>query len=76
MTSCEKGKFLYSFFILLTQWYKFPAPELTNFHIFIIDVPLNVTLILKSRYLTVHVKINYETLCIGRFSGKTQRRIQ
>ena len=50
MTSCEKGKFLYSFFILLTQWYKFPAPELTNFHIFIIDVPLNVTLFLKSRY--------------------------
>ena len=70
MMSCEKGKFPYSFFILLTQWYKFPASKLTNFHIFIIHLPLNVTLFSKSRYLTVHIKINYAPLCIGRFSGK------
>ena len=52
--SCEKGKFSYSFFILLTQWHEFHTPKLTNFHIFIIPPPLNVTLFSKSPYLTVH----------------------
>ena len=35
---------------------------------------LNLTLFSKSPYLTAHIKINYETGCMGRFSGgkKTQ----
>ena len=66
--SCEKWKFLYSFFIVLTQWHKFLTPKLTSSYIFITPLPLNVTLISKSSYLTVHIKINYETGCIGRFS--------
>ena len=37
------------------------APKLTNFQIFIIPLPLNVTLFSKSLYLTAHLKINYET---------------
>ena len=68
MMSAEKGKFPYSFFILLTQLHEFPAPKLTNFHIFIIPLPLKVTLFSKSPYLTAHVKINYEAVCIGRFT--------
>ena len=60
MMLCEKGNFLCSFFILLTQWHEFPAQKLTNFHIFIIP-------------LTVHININYETGCIETFSEKTQR---
>ena len=68
--SCEKGKFPYCFLILLTQWHEFPSPELTNFHIFIIPFPLNVALFSKSPYLTVHIKINYETGCMGRFLKK------
>ena len=55
---------------------KLPAQELTNFHIFIISLPLNVTLFSKSPYLTAHVKINYKTGCIGRFPEKIQRCIQ
>ena len=47
-----------------------PGPELTNFPIFIILLPLNVTLFSKSPYLTVHIKINYETGCMGRFLKK------
>ena len=74
--SYEKGKFPYTFFILLTHCHEFPAPKLTNFHIFIIPLPLNVILFSKSSYLTVHIKINYETGCTGRFSEKTQRCIQ
>ena len=70
MMSCEKGKFPYSFFILLTQRHECPAPKLTNFHIFIIPLPLNVTSFSKSPYLTAHIKINYETGCIGRISEK------
>ena len=74
--SCEKGKFPSLFVILLTQLPESPAPKLTNFHIFIIPLPFNVTLSSKSPYLTAHIKINYETGCIGRFSEKTQRCIQ
>ena len=59
MMSCEKGKFPYTFFILLT-----------NFHIFMISLPLNLTLFSRSLYLTAHIKINYETGCIGKFSEK------
>ena len=68
--SYEKGKFPYPFFILLTHCHEFPAPKLTNFHISIIPLPLNVILFSKSSYLTVHIKINYETGCTGRFSEK------
>ena len=75
MMSCKRGKFSYSFIILLTQLHKFPAPKLTHFHIFILPLPLNVTLFSKSPYLTAHIKINYETGCIGRFSENTQRSI-
>ena len=73
----EKGKFPYSFFILLTQLHEFPAPKLTSFHIFITFLTLNVTLFSKSPYLTTHIKIDYETGCTGRSSEeKTQRCIQ
>ena len=57
MMSCKKGKFPYSSFMLLTQWHQFPAPKLTNFHIFIIPLSLNLTLFSKSLYLTAHVKL-------------------
>ena len=73
--SREKGKFPYSFFIPLTQYHRFPAPKLTNFHVFIISFSLNVTLLSNSPYLTAHIKINYGTCCIRRFSEKTQRCI-
>ena len=72
MMSCEKEKFPYSFFILQES----PAPKLTSCHIFIIPLPLNVTLFSKSSYLTVRIKINYESGCIGKFSEKTQKCIQ
>ena len=52
MMSCEKGKFPYSLLTLMTQWHEFPDPKLTNFHIFIIFLPLSVTLLSKSRCLT------------------------
>ena len=68
--SYERGKFPYSLFILLTQWHEFPAAKLTNFHIFIISLPLKVTLFSKSPYLTAHVKTNYETGWIGKISEK------
>ena len=55
MIRCEKKKFLYSFFILLTQCHEFPTPKLTSFHIFIIPLPLNVTLFSKSPYLTIQI---------------------
>ena len=64
MMSCKKGKFPCSFFILLTQCHEFPAPEMINFYIFIITLPLNVILFSKSPYLTAYVKIYYETGCI------------
>ena len=76
MISRDKGRFPYSFFILLTQWHYFPAPNLANFHIPIVSLPLNVTVFLKSPYLTAHIIIYYETRCIDRFSEKTQRCIQ
>ena len=76
MMSREKGKFPYSFFILLNQRYEFPAPILTNFYIFIIPLLLDVILFLTSSYLTSHIRINYETSCIGKFSENTQRCIQ
>ena len=31
---------------------------------------MNVTLFSKSAYFTAHIKINYQTGCIGSFSGK------
>ena len=70
MMWCEKGKFLYPFFILLTQMHEISAPKLTNFHIFIIPLPLKVALFSKSAYLTAHIKINYETGYIGGFLKK------
>ena len=74
--SSKKGKFLYSFFILPTQWHEFPSPKLRNFHIFIVPFFLNVTLFSKNPHLTAHIKINYEAGCIGRFSEKTQKCTQ
>ena len=70
MMSCEKQTFPYSFFIRLTQWHEFPVPKLTHFYVFIIPLPLNVTLFSKSPYLTAHIKINYEAGCIGSFRKK------
>ena len=64
MLSCEKEKFPYSFLILLAQWHEFPAPKLTNFHIFIFHLLLNLASFSKSPYMTVHININYETGCI------------
>ena len=75
MTSYEKGKFPYSFFILLIQWHEFPALKMTNFLIFIIPLPLNVTLSSRSPYFTAHIKINYDTGCTGRFSGKKHKDV-
>ena len=69
--SCEKGKLPYSFFKLMTQGHEFPATKLTNFHIFIIPLPLNMTLFSKSPYLTAHIKMNYETGSIGKSSEET-----
>ena len=73
--SCENGNFLYSFFILLTQWHEFPAPKLTNFHVFIIPLPLNVALISKNLYLFTRIEINNETGCIECFSEKKNRDV-
>ena len=39
------------------KWYESSAPKLTNFHIFIIPLPLNMALFSKSPYLTAHIKI-------------------
>ena len=55
MISCEKEKFTYFFFLLLTKWYEFPAPKLTNLYIFIIPIPLNMHLLSKNPYLTAHI---------------------
>ena len=66
----EKRNFPYSSFILPTQWHEFVTLKLPHFHIFIIPLPLNVSPYL-SPYLTTHIKINFETGCIGRFSEKT-----
>ena len=43
--SIKKGQLLYPFFKLLTQSHDSPAPKLTDFHICITLLPLNVTLI-------------------------------
>ena len=68
-TKDNDTKITYSFFILLNQWYEFPAPKLTNFHIFIIPLLLNVTFFfLRIPWLNI---LNYETGCIGGFSEKT-----
>ena len=72
MMSYENEKYLYAFFILLTQRPEFIAPKLTNFCIFIILLPLNVKLFPKSPYLAAHIKINSETGYIGRFSEKAE----
>ena len=72
MMSSEKEKFPFSFFILLAEWHELPAPKLTIFHIFIIALPLNVTLFSKSPFLAAHINVDYETSCIKRFSEKTQ----
>ena len=76
MMPCEKEKFSYSFFIFLTRWHEFPAPKLTIFHNFISPLPLNVTLFLKIPYLIAHIKTNYETGCIRRFSEKKKKQKQ
>ena len=55
MMSCKKGRFLYSFFILLTQRHELPVPKLTNFHIFVIPLPFNVKLFSKKPYLTAYI---------------------
>ena len=56
---------------------KVPCAKLmANFQIFVIPLPVNMTLLSKSSYLTGHIKINYERGCIVRFSKKTQRCIQ
>ena len=73
--SCKKRKFPYSFFTLLTQLYEFPAPTLTYFHIVTILLPLNVTSFSKRPYFTAHIKITYETGCIGRFSKKKHKDV-
>ena len=75
MTSRQKGRFPYCIFILLTQWHKFP-PKLRIFYVCINLLSLNVTLFSKDLYLTVHIKINYEAGCIGRFFEKIERYIQ
>ena len=56
MMVCDKEKFPYPFVILLTQWHKLLASKLTNFHIFIIHLPLNVALFSKSPYLIARFK--------------------
>ena len=70
MMSCKKRKFLCFFFILLTQCYEFPDPKLTNLHIFIIPLLLNLILFSKSPNLTAHIKTKYETGFIERFCEK------
>ena len=72
----NKGKFPYALFILMTQWHEFLARKIDKFSYFIIPLPLNLTLFSNRPYLTAHIKTNYETGCIGRFSQKTQRCIQ
>ena len=54
----EVRKFPNPFFMLLTQRHEFCTPKLFS----------------KSPYLTVNIKINYETGCIGRFSEKKTKR--
>ena len=66
----RKGKFPFSFFIFLTQCHEFPALKFKNFYVFIIPLPLKVTLFSKSCYLTVYIKFDYETGWFGRFSTK------
>ena len=44
MMTCDKGKVPYFFLILLTQRHKFPTSKLTNFHVVIIPLPLNILL--------------------------------
>ena len=67
MISCEKGKFPYSFFILLTQWHKFSTPKLTNFFYFYYPSPFEASLFSKSPYLTAHIRINYEFIALEGF---------
>ena len=43
---------------------------MTNLIFFIVPVPLKVTPISKSPYLTAHIKINYEVGYIGNFLKK------
>ena len=47
-------------------------PENWQLFIFLssLSLSLKVTLFSKSSYLTVHIKINYEIACIGKFSEK------
>ena len=75
MMSSKKGKFSCSFFVLLTQCYESSAPKLTNFHIFITPLPLNLTLFSRSSYLAANLKIIYETCCPGRFCEKKHRDV-
>ena len=70
-----KGQFPYPFFIILTQYHECRALKFIYFHIFIIPLPLNATLISKSPCLTPQHKINHGTGSTGGFSVKTQRGI-
>ena len=71
----EKRQFPHSFFIVLSQCHEFLAPKLTNFHIFVTLLLLNMTCIAKSPHLTAHLKLN-KISCSGNCSQEAQRRIQ
>ena len=58
---------------VLAQWHESPSPNLANLQIFIICLPLNVTLFSLRPYLTAHIKTSYETDCIGWFSLKNTK---
>ena len=49
---------------------RIPCSESDKFNIFIVPLPLKVTLILKRPYFTAHIKINYEVGYIGNFLKK------
>ena len=72
--SYEKRNLTYSFFILLTQLHESPALKLTNFNAFIILIFL--LLFSKGPNLFAHIKINYETGYIRKFSEELQICIQ
>ena len=54
---------------------RIPFPKIDKFSYFYhLSLSLNVTLSSKSPYLTAHIKVNFETGCIERFSGKKKYR--
>ena len=72
----EKRQLPYSFFKHLSQCHESLVPKLPNFHIFVTLLPLNMTCITKSPYLTAHLKLNYKISCTGNCSEEAQRCIQ